>query len=105
MILLCKSLSYLAICHTKTHLLYCPDSRQDLLNKIEYYQMEHDRLIDEIRRLKQRLGEVSPRSPRQRPASPRSHGNASYPGPSSRSSPVSKSALYSSAFYSVKKSF
>ena len=52
--------------------------------------MEHDRLIDEIRRLKQRLGEVSPRSPRQRSPSPPVNGYASYPGPSStsRSSPV-----------------
>ena len=65
------------------------EPRQDLLNKIEYYQMEHDRLIDEIRRLKQRLGEVSPRSPRPRSPSPALNGYASCPGPSSRSSPVS----------------
>ena len=32
------------------------------MNKIEYYQMEHDRLMEEILRLKSRLGEISPRS-------------------------------------------
>jgi len=46
------------------------DTRQDLLNKIEYYQMEHDRLLEEVRRLKNRLGDLSPR--RSRDSSPRS---------------------------------
>ena len=35
------------------------------MNKIEYYQMEHDRLMDEIFRLKSRLGEISPRTSRE----------------------------------------
>uniref|UniRef100_H2XR41 Uncharacterized protein n=3 Tax=Ciona intestinalis TaxID=7719 RepID=H2XR41_CIOIN len=54
------------------------DTRQDLLSKIEYYQMEHDRLLEEVRRLKHRLGDVSPRSPRNRSASPRPSSRHSF---------------------------
>ncbi|XP_039258304.2 uncharacterized protein LOC120334857 isoform X1 [Styela clava] len=42
------------------------DPRQELIEKIDYYQSEHDRLLEEIRSLKQRLGDVTPRSPRAR---------------------------------------
>lgn len=62
------------------------DTRQDLLNKIEYYQMEHDRLLDEVRRLKHRLGDLSPRRsresspPRSRHLSPRIGGDAAVGG-------------------------
>lgn len=51
-------------------ILICPsqlvDPRQELLEKIEYYQSEHDRLLDEVRVLKRRLGEITPKSPRSR---------------------------------------
>jgi len=61
------------------------DTQQDLLNKIEYYQMEHDRLLDEVRRLKNRLGDLSPR--RSRETSPKSMRNT----PREKSGAVSKS--------------
>ncbi|CAK8672077.1 unnamed protein product [Clavelina lepadiformis] len=67
------------------------DSRQDLLNKIEYYQMEHDRLMDEVRRLKHRLGEISPRAS----YSPRSQARSTYPGPSSNYSPTKQNVRFS----------
>merc|ERR1719427_2611426 len=61
------------------------DTQQDLLNKIEYYQMEHDQLLDEVRRLKNRLGDLSPR--RSRETSPKSMKNT----PREKSGAVSKS--------------
>lgn len=42
------------------------DPRQELLDKIDYYQSEHDRLLEEIRSLKLRLGDLTPKSPRSR---------------------------------------
>merc|ERR1719489_716518 len=80
------------------------DTQQDLLNKIEYYQMEHDRLLDEVRRLKSRIGDLSPR--RSRETSPKAmrntlrdklNGSVS-PRPASRSrSPVQDAIAASQA--------
>jgi len=80
------------------------DTQQDLLNKIEYYQMEHDRLLDEVRRLKNRLGDLSPRrsretSPKSMRNTPREKLNGSVsPRPASRSrSPVQDAIAASQA--------